>query len=318
MSSDDCGPRELTALLVLLTSCATSTAPTKTENAPLTGVEVACMEAVRSNAQLLATDELTQCENDVDCREVAALVSGRCGTFVNEREFVSRQRTVRENLHACDTIPQVVFPCPKLRAACRQHRCEGEPIAEIADDCAEQTAKLKASSSASLRCTEDSQCQAFLNGAATSQWLEENAPQRSALSLACGTTVEPLFAVDARKRRASDEPFPACNDGRCVILKGDETYTTKVRADSLPLDKVTEIDPCFINVLIRARMPKMVVRATVAHDGSVNQFEFLHPSNLTPAAMRSYAYQLHQCRVPFTRGGQPVSFRWTLTMLYER
>lgn len=276
-------------------------------------MERACFDAVRSNAVLL--EELKHCEADVDCREVASLVAGHCGTFVNELAFTAQRETVSENLHACDSIPQVVFPCPKLRAACRQNRCEGEPIAEIPEECSEQTAALTTAAAASRACTEDQQCGLFLGVATTNEWLGANVKPRSALSLACGTTLEPLFAIPPPGPRLGEAPFPICNAGRCEVLDGTEKFTTTVSAKSDSLE-VTQPDEC-INSFVRSlhgRLVNLSFRVSIARDGSLNQFEFFEPESLSPAAARLFAYQLHQCRMPVVRGGHPVSVRMTYRM----
>lgn len=271
----------------------------------------ACIDAMAATAQVLATDELTACAHDVDCRRVAPVVSGRCGVFTNEAAFDHHRERFATAQAACEGSVQVVPKCVPQRAACRAGRCVGDTVSDAPDECAERKAAWLGKAVKRNACSTDAQCVALEGGEATSiDFLGQSAKERDALSLACGLVESDLFTVPAQR----EEVF--CVDGGCSTGR---KFTTVVREPQLTRPEFDSrcIWDAFFRVS-REETPLLSFKSNLGVDGRMRQFEFLEPATLPVEAQAAFAAHLSACRVePARMKKKPISIRWRLTLIVD-
>jgi hypothetical protein len=276
--------------------------------------ERACIDAMAEVGASLASEHLTACEFDVDCRHVAPVVAGRCGVFVNADAFELNRVAFAAAGAACDGVVQVVPRCMAQRPACRAGRCVGDAVSQSPDECAERKAAWLGKAVKRNACSADSQCVALEGGEATSVgFFRQSARERDALSLACGVVESDLFTVPAQ----TEEVF--CVEGSCATGR---KFTTVVREPQLTrpeFDRRCVID-AFFRVVSRqeTRRARLSFKSNLGVDGRMRQFEFLEPATLPVEAQAAFAAHLSTCRVePARRKKQAIPIRWTLTILVE-
>jgi hypothetical protein len=237
---------------------------------------------------------------------------------VNVKAFEAHLAQFEAQTKTCAPVVQVVPRCLKLQPVCRAQRCTAEPVAELPDECAELRAALEADASSANTCSDDAQCTLLEDRPTTVAFAAAALDRREKLARACGTVEPDLFVV------APPPVETFCLERRCVSGKADPKFTTVVR-DTIfvrPEPDVECIKDAFLGAFDRPerlqRKRRWDLKFTVSLDaeGRMNQFEFLEPANLSPAAQRAFAWRLHQCKAksPALRRGKPVAIRYTPTI----
>lgn len=305
---------------VLLAGCATTELPPVSHSVAIPGaparvepseVERACLEAISRAGERLATDEFAACTRDSDCRPISPLLSGHCGTVANARVFDAHLEDFQAQTAICDPAVQLVPKCIQLQSVCRQERCTGEPISELPDECAELRAAFEKDADKANTCQLDSDCSVFgTDRPATEAFLSSSLDRQEQLARACGTVLPSLFVV----RPVPTEVF--CVAGRCVTEKASPHFTTVVqsrRAITPPVLDHACITEKFISAFTNLRRRREWLVQFVSNldvTGRQNQFEFIHPADLSVDAQSALASRLSECRSkPALFRGKPIAIR---------
>jgi hypothetical protein len=275
---------------------------------------LACAAAGVKAQELLATEEFSRCDHDSDCAEVAPVVSGSCGRFVNTTTFEAHFDTFQAQTNECTQAVQLVPLCPPLRAQCVEGRCAGDSISEMPDECESGKKALRTAAAAANSCREDEECTllegnivgsvAFANGSRTAQ---------DALARACGSRAPVLHGM---KQPPGVHAF--CFERRCHSSDDERAarLTTVVRSTSFTAPEFDK--DCFVRAFTEAfnlRKFKgqggsfeIEVMLRVDASARLSQFQFVKPSNLSAETRAALAHRLHDCpaRQPGRRRGKPV------------
>lgn len=283
-------------LFVVLTGCATVT-----QSPP---PEVDCLGPVK---KALASQALTACQRDSDCRGVSALLSGQCGSVVNEKAFSAHLAQFEAQAKTCAPAVQVMPECARVQPVCRAQRCTAEPVAER-PECTDLRNPLEADAIyGNDGCAQDSECTLLFDRPTTVAFATSALSRREEVARACGTAAPPLFLVPYY----GDEAF--CVKRRCTSdLGSDEERDWSITRPDLKVDclraKYREIvSPT--ETLRGWRRVELSFSATADTEGRLNELELRVP-RLAPELQLAFARKLHECRAdPARRGGKPISVR---------
>lgn len=315
-------------LALLTVGCATTSAAPPTQQVASEPVAVekpsaeamACAAATEQTSGLMGDADSTGCTHDLDCQEVSALLAGRCGVFVNAKQFASRRAEYSSRIAACDALTQVVPRCPALQPVCLEERCQGQTVAAIDDECTERREALVAEAKKDNRCTTDTDCVLFETVPTSTHFVEENLEARGKLARACGSVSTQLFETEAL------EPEAYRVDSQCAAIKPSAGMVATIKG-ARPFERAELDSECMRKAVTGSfhnfnRVPDhwaFTVRLNVSAVGVLNQFDFIEPGNWPEATQRAVAWRLHQCtnNKPMRVRGKPKASRWRIQFIFD-
>lgn len=301
--------------LLLFAACVTPAPFVPTDPAiPPDVAGLACAAAGVKAQALLATDEFSRCEHDSDCAEVAPVVSGACGRFVNAATFEAHFDTFQAQTNECTQAVQLVPLCPRLRAQCVAGRCAGDSISELPDECESGKKALRTAAAAANTCAEDEEC-TLLEGdiVGTAAFAKATRTEQDGLARVCGSRAPVLHGM---KQPPGAQAF--CFERRCHSSADERAarLTTVVRSTSFTDPQFDQA--CFSRAFTeafnlgkyRGARGSFQIQVNLRVDASarIGQFQFIKPSNLSEETRAALAHRLHECPAlqPGRRRGKPV------------